>query len=88
MRERTTEVYCDGIRNLARHFPTEALPFKAEDTAPHAIQGDWNDGSIDVLHNALKTALKWEHEADARDLTLGKDAGNVAILDRLARRSQ
>src|SRR5947199_37289 len=63
---------------------SSALP-KSSDAAPHAIQRDWNDGSIDVLHYAFKSALKWEHEADARDLAFRKNAGNMAILDRLAR---
>ena len=83
-RHRFAEADGHGIGDVARHFPEEASLLEAEDAAPHVVETHGNDRRVHVLHHPLEAAPEREQLADARDLSLGEDAHDVAVLDRLA----
>src|SRR5439155_24005444 len=59
--------------------------FKTEDAAPHAVQVDGNDRSIDALHDPLESAPERQQMSDSCDLSFGEDADNTTGLYRFAR---
>ena len=84
VRQRLAEVHGHTIGNPARQLPEEAPLLEAEDAAPHAVQGHGDDRRLHVLHDALEPAAEGQQMADARDLALGEDADDLAVLDGLA----
>ena len=82
-RHRLAKTHRDGIGNRARQFPDEPPALEAEDTAPHTVEVYGNDRRVHALHDALHAAAERQQLADARDLSLGKDADDFAILDRI-----
>src|SRR6267142_64666 len=87
-RQRLAEVYSHRIWNLPWEFPKKTALFETENAAPDTIQRNRNDGRIDVLHDSLKAALKWERKTDPGDLAFRKDAYDITILYCLAGRSK
>src|SRR5208283_340313 len=88
VRQGLPEVHGYVTGNPVRQLPEEAPFFEAEDAAPDAVQGDGDDRRFHVFHDALEAAAKGEEVADARDLALGEDADDFAILDGFAGRAQ
>ncbi len=73
---------------MPRKLPQKASARKTEDRSPHAIQIHRNNRNIDALHNAFHAAAERQHLPDARHLSFGEDANNLAVLQGLGRLPQ
>ena len=88
VRQRPAVVDGDRIRQPPRQFPQKPAFLETEDAAPHAVEADRNDRRLDVLHDALEAAPERQQMADARDLSLGKNADHLTGADGIAGRLQ
>src|SRR5579859_760101 len=87
-RHRFAEADGHGVGEIPWYLPEETAFLEAKNAAPHMVEADGNDRRIHIFHHPLETTSEREQLANARDLSLGEDADDVAVLDRLARGAQ
>src|SRR5438876_10299040 len=76
------------IRNLAWKLPKKMSAFKTENRSPDAINVNRNYRRLDALHDPLEPAPEGKHLTDPCHLSFGKNAKQLAVLQRLSRRTQ
>ena len=69
---------------MRREQMHEAPAPKTPRPAEHTIEHHGNDGRIQVFHDALEAAPERQQLPDARDLSLGKNAHDLAVADGVA----
>ena len=69
---------------MAWNFPQKTFLMETEDAAPYAIQCDWNDWRIHILHDAFETAPERQQLSDAGNLTFCENADDVPCADGVA----
>ena len=88
MRQTGTYVERYRVGHPPRHFPKESPFFETENTSPHTIERDGNNGGFDILHNALEPTPEREQVPNPGDLAFGKNANQFALLNRFAGRAK
>src|ERR1700675_1794962 len=80
---RFSETYGDRIGDCARKFPQEFPALETENAAPQAVEIYGHDRRVNAFYDALHAAPEGKQLADTRDLALGKNAHDLAALDRV-----
>src|SRR5262245_32952707 len=78
----------DGLQCPFGNLPNVASTFEAEDAAPQAVEVNGNDRRIHAFHDALEAAPEGKQLSDPRHLPFRKDADNLPVADRVARRAK
>lgn len=73
------EAECYRVRQALRYFPKETARLKAENTAPNAAQTGRHDGCVHAFHDPLELTSKWQQNANARNVLLGKHSNDLSL---------
>src|SRR5215831_5466908 len=83
-----TKTHGDWVAQCTRELPEKFAAFKTEDAAPHAVEVHRDYWRIHVFHDAFHAALERKHLADTRNLSLGKNAHQLAAANRVGSLAQ